>query len=92
MSSAPGRVPSATTRLAQPKHVWVDLSGAFGGTQVPGLMVMWRRWDRRGGSVWQAWVVYALPVRPGDEGPLIRQGWVDAALLRAAPTLGGPGS
>ena len=64
-----------------PFHVWVDLTGAWSVT-TPGVLVAWRRNDRRG---WEAWVVRAESYSSGHgtEVQLV-QGWVSADLVRPA--------
>lgn len=84
MSDDRGRIITDTTRLAQPKHVWVDVTGRWDGDHhQAGLLVMWRRYDRggRGNLLWQGWVMRADLLREGEE-PTLTHSWVDAANIR----------
>ena len=62
-----------------PFHVWVDATGMW-SKPVPGVLLAWRRSDRRG---WEAWVVRveAYSTGAGSE-VMVSQSWVSADLVR----------
>ena len=64
---------------ALPQHVYVDVTGRWGATQEPGLLLEWRR--NRAGR-WEALVACASG---GGMTPASCRGlWVDAAHVRKA--------
>lgn len=68
-----GRIGSETSRLSQPRHVWVRVAGL----EIPGLfIIMWER--RPDGTGWQAYV--AVP----GESESILQLWVGEGDVRKA--------
>lgn len=66
---------------ASPFHVWVELTGKW-ALPVPGVLLAWRRTDRRG---WEAWVVRVESYSTGTGSEvLVSQSWVPTALVRPA--------
>jgi hypothetical protein len=64
-----------------PFHVWVDLTGRW-SVPSPGVLLAWRRSDRRG---WEAWVVRVESYSTGTGSEVVlSQSWVSAALVRPA--------
>jgi len=62
-----------------PFHVWVDLTGKW-SLPAPGVLLAWRRTDRRG---WEAWVVRVESYSTGTGSEvLVSQSWVPTALVR----------
>lgn len=67
-----------------PFHVWVDLTGTW-SAPAPGVLLAWRRTDRRG---WEAWVVRVESYSTGTGWEvLMSQSWVSVALVRPADRL-----
>lgn len=64
-----------------PFHVWVDLTGRW-SAPAPGVLLAWRRSDRRG---WEAWVARVESYSTGSGVEvLMTQSWIAAALVRPA--------
>ena len=71
-------------RDATPKHIWVDVTGAWGEHSGPGILLMWRKGLR---DEWEGWVVYASTYSTGQGfKTYVTQSWVNAALIREADT------
>jgi hypothetical protein len=69
---------------APPFHVWVDVTGRWGSSADPGILVAWRR-GRRGG--WEALVVTGSARALAHGGDVdLRWHWVDAGMVRPAVT------
>jgi hypothetical protein len=60
----------------RPQHVWVCVTGTWGDSRVPGLLLEWRRTpDRR----WEGLVVWVQTYSGGWD---LRQGWMRAEHVR----------
>lgn len=58
------------------EHVWVCVTGTWGDTAYPGLLLEWRRTT---GGPWEALVIWVFLHSGGWD---VRQGWVPAAHVR----------
>lgn len=69
-------------REAIPRHVWVDVTGAWGHHSGPGILLMWQKNHR---DEWEAWVIYASTYSTGHGlKSRVTQSWVNAAHIREA--------
>lgn len=71
----------------EPVHVWVDVTGAWGLSARPGILIA-RDWvDGPGKPHWVGWVIEAERISGGGRSSVtVRQGWHNASHIRVAST------
>jgi hypothetical protein len=68
-------VPRGPARI-RPQHVWVCVTGVWGDTKDPGLLLEWRQRTDQG---WEGLVIWVATYSGGWD---LRQGWMCAEHVR----------